>query len=146
MIGKDTLCKTCPEWGTLILRVVVGVTFLMHGAQKLFGMFGGGGITGTTGFLMQVGVPFPEIFAYILACTEFFGGLGVLLGAFTQIFAFLLAIVMLVAILMVHWGHGFFAPNGFEFPFVLGGACLALVCTGCSKWGLDCYIHKFCCK
>lgn len=143
---KEWLCKTCPDTALLILRAVVGITFLLHGSQKVFGLFGGSGLTGVTGFLMQLGFPMPEVFAYILAFTEFVSGTAVLLGCFTQIFAFLLFIVMLAATFTVHWQHGFFGPNGFEYPFVLGGACLALVFSGCSKWGLDCVIHKLCCK
>ena len=145
MIGK-WCCKTSPDWGPLFLRLVVGVTFIMHGSQKVFGAFGGGGLSGTEAFLTQIGVPAPGIMAYLLAFTEFLGGMGVLLGLFTQLFALLLSVVMTVAILTVHLKNGFFAgQGGFEYPFVLLGACLALVVSGCTKFGLDCIVHKKCC-
>ena len=138
-------CKSCPEFSSLILRIVVGSTFIIHGSQKVFGAFGGGGISGVANFLTQLGFPAPGLFAYVLALTEFLGGIAVFLGICTQLFALLLAFVMAVAIFTVHLKNGFFGPSGFEYPMVLGSACLALVCSGCTKWGLDCVLHKKCC-
>src|SRR3989338_6024170 len=139
-------CKSCPEWATLILRFTVGVTFILHGSQKVLGAFGGGGLSATAGFLSQLGFPMPEVMAYLLGFTEFLGGIGVFLGIGTRLFAALLAFAMAVAIFVVHLKNGFFSnQGGFEFPFVLLGSCLALVCTGCQKWGLDCILHKKCC-
>ncbi|MBI3019204.1 MAG: DoxX family protein [Deltaproteobacteria bacterium] len=146
MIDSKWCCKICPEWATLILRLTVGITFFLHGSQKVLGAFGGGGLAGTAGFLSQLGFPMPEVMAYVLGFTEFLGGFGVLLGIGTRLFAALLACTMTVAILTVHLKNGFFASQGgFEFPFVLLGSSLALVCTGCQKWGLDCILHKKCC-
>ena len=139
-------CPKCPDTATLALRLTVGITFLMHGSQKAFGAFGGGGIDGVTGFVTQLGFPMPMVMAHVLAYTEFLGGLGLILGAFTRFWAFLLSIVMVVAIFTVHLKNGFFADKGgFEFPFVILGSCLALFFTGCNKWGMDCTIlHKWC--
>ena len=146
MINSKWCCKLCPEWATLILRLTVGTTFILHGSQKVLGTFSGGGLAGTTGFLTQLGFPMPELMAYLLGFTEFLGGIGVLLGLGTRLFAALLAFTMAVAIFKVHLKNGFFSSQGgFEFPFVLLGSCLALVCTGCQKWGLDCILHKKCC-
>lgn len=144
MIAK-WCCKSCPEFASFVLRIVVGFTFFMHGSQKVFGAFGGGGLDGVANFLTQLGFPMPGIFAYVLGLTELLGGIAVFFGICTQLFALLLAFTMAVAIFTVHLKNGFFAPGGFEYPFVLGGACLALVCAGCTKWGLDCVIHKKCC-
>lgn len=139
-------CKACPEWATLILRLTVGITFAAHGSQKVLGAFGGGGLAGTAGFLTQLGFPMPEVMAYLLGFTELLGGMGVLLGLGTRLFAALLAFTMAVAIFTVHLKNGFFSSQGgLEYPFVLLGSCLALVCTGCQKWGLDCILHKKCC-
>lgn len=144
MISK-WCCKSCPEYASFVLRLVVGITFFMHGSQKVFGAFGGGGIGGVANFLTQLGFPAPELMAYLLSFTELIGGIAVFLGVATQLFALLLAFTMGVAIFTVHFKNGFFAPGGFEYPFVLGAACLSLVCSGCTKWGLDCVIHKKCC-
>lgn len=140
-------CKVNPDLANLALRLVVGVTFLMHGSQKVFGLWGGAGIPGVKGFLTQLGMPLPGITAYVLSLTELLGGLGILLGAFTQLWAFLLAVVMVVAIVTVHLKNGFFASKGgIELPFILLGATLSLFFTGCTKWGMDCTILSKWCK
>lgn len=140
-------CPKCPDTANLVLRIAVGVTFIMHGSQKVFGAFGGGGVDGVSGFLMQLGLPMPHLMAYLLAFTELFGGIGILLGAFTRLFAFLLSIVMLTAIFTVHLKNGFFADKGgFEYPFVILGSTLSLFFTGCHSWGLDCTIFKKWCS
>ena len=91
-------------WGITVLRVVVGMVFLVHGGQKLF-VFGFGGVAA---FLGQVGIPAPGLAAVILTAVESLGGLALLLGLFTRWAAIPLAIVMLVAILTVHLKAGFF--------------------------------------
>ena len=84
--------------------------------------------------------------AYVLAFTEFLGGLGILLGLGTRLFAALISFSMIVAILTVHLKNVFFAnKGGFEYPFVILGSTLALVFSGCQKWGIDCLLHKKCC-
>jgi putative oxidoreductase len=140
-------CKTCPDTASLVLRIVVGVTFIMHGSQKCFGAFGGAGIDGVAGFLTQLGFPLPVLMAYVLSYGEFLAGVGVLLGAFTRCSAFFLSVIMAVAIFTVHLKNGFFASRGgIELPFILLGASLALFFTGCTKWGFDCTLLKKWCK
>ncbi|MBW3625344.1 MAG: DoxX family protein [Armatimonadetes bacterium] len=120
----------------LILRLVLGITFFMHGAQKVLGWFGGNGLAGTAEFMGGMGIP--AILAYVVAFTEFFGGIAVLLGLLTRLAALGITFVMLGAIFMVHLKNGFFASNqGFEFPFVLLGIALALVAYGAGRWSLD---------
>ena len=146
MFNSKWCCKLCPELGSLFLRLTIGITFIMHRSQKVLGTFGGGGLPGTIGFLTQMGFPAPELMGYLLAFTEFLGGIGILLGLGTRIFAALISFTMFMAIVTVHLKNGFFASQGgFEFPFVLLGASLALACIGCQKWGLDCLLHKKCC-
>ena len=140
-------CKGCSDVGPFLLRIFIGFTFLMHGSQKALGAFGGGGVNSVSGFLTQLGFPMPHIFAYVLAYTEFLGGIGLLLGVFTRLWAFLLSFVMLVAIFTVHLKNGFFAAGGgMEFPFVILGGTLCLLFTGCTRYGLDCTVFKkWCC-
>src|SRR5436305_2823030 len=112
--------------GLTILRIVVGIVFIAHGAQKLF-VFG---IHGVVGGFTQMGVPLPAISAPLIAILEFVGGIGLVLGLLTRIFAVLLALDMLGAIALVHLRNGFFLPTGFEFAFTLLGACVVLAVAG----------------
>ena len=123
------------DWGLLFLRIGLGIVFVAHGSQKVFGWFGGPGLAGTVGFMGQMGIPVP--LAYIAAFTELLGGLGVLLGVLTRTAALGLAITMLVAIFTVHLPHGFFADKqGFEYPFALLMIALALIATGPGHFSL----------
>jgi putative oxidoreductase len=113
-------------WGLLLLRLAVGAVFVMHGGQKIFVM----GPRGVAGFLGPLGFPLPLVAAIVLMSVEFLGGLALILGVFTRYAAALLAIVMLVAISVVHLKNGFFLPRGFEFALTLLAANLALVLSG----------------
>jgi putative oxidoreductase len=113
-------------WGLLLLRLAVGAVFVMHGGQKIFVW----GPRGVAGFLGPLGFPLPLVAAIVLMSVEFFGGLAVFLGIFTRYAAALLAIVMLVAISVVHLKNGFFLPRGFEFTLTLLAANLALILSG----------------
>jgi len=125
-------------WGITVLRVVVGMVFLVHGGQKLF-VFGFGGVAA---FLGQVGIPAPGLAAVILTAVESLGGLALLLGLFTRWAAIPLAIVMLVAILTVHLKAGFFLPNGYEFALTLLGANVALALLGSGEASVDGVLEK----
>lgn len=120
-------------WGVLPLRLVVGLVFVVHGAQKLF-VFG---LAGTAGFLGSLGVPLPQVAAAGLIAVEIAGGLALVAGAWTRLAAALLAADMLVAILTVHARGGFFVPDGVEFVLTLLGGCLALVGLGAGPWSVD---------
>lgn len=127
---------------TLPLRLTLGTVFIAHGAQKLFGWFGGYGLEGTGQFFAQQMHMSPGIlFAAMAGSGEFFGGLLILLGLFTRLGALSVAIVMLVAITQVHWGH-FFLPNGMEYPLSLLGAAIATLMTGGGAWSVDAYLQN----
>lgn len=138
---KKFLFSTRPAWATVPLRITLGLIFMAHGGQKLFGWFGGYGLQGTAGFFEQMGLT-PGIFwATLAACGEFFGGLLVFLGLLTRFGALNIAIVMLVAIFKVHW-PAFFAPAGIEYPMALLGSALALMIAGGGKFSVDAAIHR----
>ena len=121
------------NWGLLILRVAVGVVFLMHGGQKLF-VFG---LPGVAGMLTTLGIPAPSVAAVVLSLVEFVGGALLVIGLFTRYAAALIVIDMAVAILKVHLPNGFFLPRGYEFPLILLCACAALVLLGAGAWSID---------
>ena len=117
-----------------MLRVVLGIVFLVHGAQKLF-VFGFGGVTG---LLTQLGVPAPGLFAVVVTLVELVGGIALILGLFTRVVAPLLAVDMLVATLTAHLANGFFAQNGgYEFTLMLLAAAVALTIAGPGEAALD---------
>ena len=123
--------------GLAILRITVGIVFLMHGWQKLF-VFGFHGVAGMLG---SMGVPLPAVFSAILTLVEFFGGLALILGVAVRVASPLLAIDMSTAILLVHIKHGFFSP-GVEFPLTLLAANLCLALAGPGALSLEAMFRK----
>lgn len=120
-----------PSIGLLVLRVPIGIIFMAHGAQKLFGAYGGDGLQATAEFMATLHMG-PGIFlAILVGAVEFFGGLMLVLGLLTRLAALALSIDMLVAIAKVHFPHGLFAQNGgYEFALSLLAASLALLISG----------------
>jgi putative oxidoreductase len=112
--------------GLAVLRIVVGVVFLVHGYQKLFKF----GFHGVSGMLGHLGIPLPALFAIIITLVEFCGGILLVTGLATRIPAGLLASEMIVAILLVHTKNGFFNPGGVEFPLTLLAATVCLFLAG----------------
>ena len=121
------------KWGLVPLRLVVGITFLMHGWQKLFAF----GPAQVADILLKLGIPLPSFFAVVLIAVELLGGLAIVLGLFARWASLLLVIDMTVAILVARMAGGFFIPNGFEFEFVLWGACLTIAALGSGELSVD---------
>ena len=129
-------------FGSLALRVPVGIIFMAHGAQKLFGWFGGYGLEGTGQWMESIGLGPGFLMALLVGSAEFFGGLFILLGLLTRPAAAALAFTMLVAIFSVHFVNGLFmSNNGYEFGLALLAASVSLVFSGAGKLGLDKVIH-----
>jgi putative oxidoreductase len=125
-------------WGALALRVPVGVIFAAHGAQKLFGWFGGFGLQGTAGWLESIGLAPGTLMALLAGGAEFFGGLALIAGVLTRPAALALAFTMLVAIFKVHFVNGLFmANNGYEFGLALLAASVALLFSGAGRISVD---------
>src|SRR5438067_2379111 len=124
--------------GILILRLVVGLTLASHGAQKLFGWFGGYGIAGTGGFFEKLGFRPGKLQAVLAGASELGGGLLLALGLATPLAAAVVIAVMLVATISVHWAKGFFVTGGgVEYTLVLGSVAAALALVGPGELSLD---------
>lgn len=125
------------DWGILVLRLGIGIMFVAHGLQMVFGLFGGPGVKGFSGMLSSLGF-FPAIFwAYVASYTVLVGGLLLILGVQTRLAATLLLIFILTAAIKVHLSKGFFLSNGgFEYTFVIAAACLALILLGPGKFSI----------
>ncbi len=124
--------------GLLILRIVVGLLFAGHGAQKLFGWFGGHGMAGHTGIMEKMGMSPAPFWAWINALGEFLGGLGLLFGLLTPLAVVGILGSMIVAIVKVHWSKGVWNTNGgFEFPLTLAAVAFVVGMTGPGFYSLD---------
>ena len=127
--------RSAIAWALLVARVVVGIIFMAHGSQKMFGAFGGPGLAGVVKFLGPVG--------YLVAVDEFFGGLGLLVGVLTRFSAFWLIVDMTGAIILVHGKNGFFlGPKpGFEFALALIGLLAVILLAGPGRFTLSRLLH-----
>jgi putative oxidoreductase len=124
--------------GLFVGRVVLGLLMAGHGAQKLFGWFGGYGLNGTGGFLESLGFRPGRAFAAAAAISELGGGLMTALGLFGPVGPALIVSVMIVAAVTVHWAHGLFAQNnGIELPLLYGTVAAGLALTGPGAISLD---------
>ncbi|RVU34070.1 DoxX family protein [Hwanghaeella grinnelliae] len=121
----------------LALRVATGALLIPHGAQKLFGAFGGGGLEGTANFFGSVGYPAPELMALLVGIIEFVGGICLVLGLLTRPVSVAVAIFMAAAV-QFHAANGFFWPaKGFEYPLLWGIAALFFAVKGGGAFSLD---------
>jgi putative oxidoreductase len=145
-MNKQTLARLFNSnagFAPVALRIPIGITFIAHGAQKLFGAFGGYGLEGTGQWMASIGLEPGYFMALMAGSAEFFGGLFILLGLLTRPAALVLALTMLVAIFSVHFANGLFmANNGYEFGLALLAASVSLVFSGAGKLALDSLIAK----
>lgn len=136
LISKITSSNTGLD--TLPLRLGAGAIFAAHGAQKLFGWFGGYGLEGTAGWMASIGLEPGLVMAILAGSAEFFGGLLLIVGLLVRPAALVLAITMVVAIVAVHLQNGLFmANNGYEFGLALLVVSVALVLRGAGSLSAD---------
>lgn len=121
------------QFGIAILRIITGVVFVAHGAQKVFTF----GFAGVGGAFAQMGVPMPTLVGPMVGLIELFGGVALIVGLFTRVAAIALACDMLGAIILVHAAGGFFLPRGLEFVLTLFGAALSLLFAGPGALSVD---------
>src|ERR1700723_2846362 len=126
-----------------ILRLVLGVVFFAHGAQKTLGWFGGYGFSGTMGFFTGM-MHIPVLFAVLAIAAEFLGGLGLIVGLLTRVAAFGIFCNMLIAVAMIHHQFGFFMNwagtqkgEGFEFHLLVAAMTLFLMIRGAGAASVD---------
>ena len=113
----------------LVMRLVLGAILIAHGYHKVFG-----GFHHHMEMVGSLGLPRP--LAYLSAGTEFFGGIGIVLGLFTRFFSLAFVIEMCVAIWKIHFKNGLTGAGGYEFPMSVATIAFALMCFGGGPWGL----------
>ena len=124
--------------GLLVLRLALGLVFIIHGGQKLFIM----GPSGTGGMLTNMGVPAATLIGPALAIIEPLAGVGIALGLLTRVAALAIAVDMLGAILTFHIKNGFFVPGGVEFVMMNCASALALLALGAGPFSVDRVIEQ----
>ena len=128
--------RTQPTWMTVPVRMALGLIFIAHGAQKVFGVWGGKGLSAFTAGVAPLGLQPAWLWMGAAAFAEFIGGLLVLLGLFTRFGALMIVAVMVVAMSGVHWG-AFFLPRGIEYTLALLAMALALLIAGGGRMSID---------
>ena len=137
-------------WGPTVLRIGIGSVFIGAGLQKLLGIWGGAGISGTMALFQAIHLSPAHALAVFVTWLELIGGLLLIIGAFNAWIAGLLVIEMIVAIWKVHLVHGFFLNwslrpgigHGYEFNFVLIASLTSLILTGPGQWSIDRWLRK----
>lgn len=138
MQSTDAIDPQLLDLGLFLIRLVFGLVFAAHGAQKLFGWFGGYGLAGTGGFMESLGFRPGKTFATAAALGEFVGGLLLALGFLGPVGPALILSVMLVASITVHRKNAFFVTtNGIEHPLLIATAAVGIALTGPGRYSLD---------
>ncbi|WP_122664611.1 DoxX family protein [Pseudomonas viridiflava] len=133
-----SLFTTRAGYGLTVVRILVGIIFVAHGSQKLFGAFGGYGLEGTGQYMASLGLTPGYLMALLSGGAEFFGGLGLVVGLLARPAALVLAATLVVAIFSVHISNGLFmANNGYEFALALLGGVIAVLIEGAGKLSID---------
>lgn len=132
--------RTTKTWAPLLLRLGLGVIFIFHGGQKLFGLFGGGGLDGLAGFFGKIGIEPAYPMAVLVAATELLGGVALFVGVAVRPAAIAIAAIMVGAIVTVHGKNGFAITNsGYEYNVALIVMCASLLFSGGGRWSFDGY-------
>jgi putative oxidoreductase len=141
------LLKTNSDIVPAIIRVVLGVLFFAHGAQKMLGWWGGPGYSAMMSAFESQGIP--AVFAFLAIAAEFFGGIGLILGFLGRIAAFGITVNMIVAILAVHWPNGLFMNwtgqqkgEGFEFHLLVLAITVSIMIVGSGAFSIDEYLYR----
>ncbi len=133
-----SLFTTRAGYGLTVVRILVGIIFVAHGSQKLFGAFGGYGLEGTGQYMASLGLTPGYLMALLSGSAEFFGGLGLVVGLLARPAALVLAATLVVAIFSVHISNGLFmSNNGYEFALALLGGVIAVLIEGAGKLSID---------
>lgn len=127
-----------------LIRVVAGLVIAAHGAQKVFGVFGGPGLVKWHGAVRSMGFAQPRVIGTLAAFAELFGGLALALGLYTPIVAALVAVDLIVAIVKAHWTKGFFVQKGgYEYVLVLLAVTCAVGLTAPTRYSVDAALGLF---
>jgi putative oxidoreductase len=138
-VGFTDTSATAQDWGTTLLRVMIGVVFMVHGWQKLFEM----GVGNVAQGFGSIGLPAPQAAAMVVSTLEFFGGAALILGLLTRWVALAFTIEMLVAVFAVHLPNGFFVSNnGYELALLLAAGSGALVLLGPGALAVDNFLAR----
>jgi putative oxidoreductase len=142
------LFSTQQEWIGLVLRLILGGIMLPHGAQKMFGWFGGYGYDTTMKFFTDT-MKLPVIVAFLVIFLEFFGAIGLLIGVASRLWAIGLIAIMIGAIITTNFKHGFFmnwfgnqSGEGYEYHLLIIGICIAILIVGSGRFSLDGLIER----
>jgi len=132
------LLSTRTGLGLSVVRILVGLIFMAHGAQKLFGLFGGYGLEGTGQWMESIGLAPGYLMALLSGSAEFFGGLALVIGLLARPAALALSVTLVVAIFSVHIGNGLFmSNNGYEFALALLAGTVAVLIEGAGRFSVD---------
>lgn len=145
---KEKIFSTHNDWVGLVTRLTIGIVLLPHGAQKMLGIFGGYGFTGTMGFFMET-LNLPWIVGFMVIVIEFFGALSLIAGFGGRIWSALTAILFIGIIFSSHLEHGFFMNwfgnqqgEGYEFHLLMIGLAIATLLIGSGKYSADSLIER----
>ncbi|MGY0407092.1 MAG: DoxX family protein [Polaribacter sp.] len=143
----NTIFSTSSGWGATVARVTIGLIMLPHGMQKMFGWYGGEGFSKTIKRFSQ-DMGYPTIIAFLIIFFEFFGAIGLIFGVASRFFAFGILVLMIAAIVTVHWKNGYFLNwhntlegEGMQFNLLMIGVAIVVIILGSGKLSLDNYIN-----
>jgi putative oxidoreductase len=142
MAGAGMAHPRLYDFATLLLRFILAAVFMYHGSQKLFGWFGGGGLTATGEAMAGMQIPFPQLSAMVVGFTEFFGGVLLLLGLFVRIAVIPMTFAMLVASFHVHWPNFGLQHQGMEYSLTLAVMLIALGLLGPGQYSLSALLGR----